>query len=82
MSPYGRLLDSCCDRDWMKAALAPLAAHATVGPDTAGGAFYVMWQAAYHRYGMWHPRGGSGALTEALRRRLDAWGGGVSLART
>lgn len=80
LSPYGSLLDACCETDWMKGALAALAAHATVGPDTPGGAFYVMWQAAYHRYGMWHPRGGSGALAQALRRRLEYWGGRVAVA--
>jgi phytoene dehydrogenase-like protein len=76
-SSYGRLLDSCCEAEWMKAALAALAAHATVGPDMPGGAYYVMWQAAYHRYGMWHARGGSGALADALRRRFESWGGKV-----
>ena len=80
MSPYGKLLDSCCERDWMKAALSALAAHATVGPDSPGGAFYVMWQAAYHRFGMWHARGGSGALAQALQRRVEVFGGRVSTA--
>lgn len=74
-SPYGRLLESMLPSERLRAPVAALAAHATVGPDTPGGAFYVMWQAAYHQSGMWHPRGGSGSLTTALARRLTALGG-------
>lgn len=77
LSSYGELLRGRLPGDLTRAAIAALAAHATVGPDTPAGAFYVMWQAAYHRYGMYHARGGSGMLATALRRRLEALGGRV-----
>jgi len=76
-SPYARLLEEELPAERLRAPIAALAAHATVGPDTPGGAFYAMWQAAYHQSGMWHPRGGSGALAHALARRLKSLGGAV-----
>jgi len=75
LAPYQRLLDELLPTPRVQAAVAALAAHATVGPAMPGGSFYAMWQSAYHLSGMWHPLGGSGALAEALVRRLQAWGG-------
>ncbi len=74
-SPYSRLLEEMLPSDRLRASIAALAAHATVGPDTPGGAFYAMWQSAYHQSGMWHPRGGSGSLAQALALRLQQLGG-------
>ncbi|MBC7679126.1 MAG: NAD(P)/FAD-dependent oxidoreductase [Pseudorhodobacter sp.] len=37
----------------------------------------MFWQAAYHLFGQWHPRGGSQSLTTALIHRLQGWGGQV-----
>lgn len=76
-SPYRRLLEEHLPSERLRAPIAALAAHATVGPDTPGGSFYAMWQSAYHQSGMWHPRGGSGALAHALERRLRSLGGEV-----
>lgn len=76
-SPYVRLLEEFLPSERLRAPIAALAAHATVGPDTPGGSFYAMWQIAYHLSGMWHPRGGSGALADALARRLTALGGTI-----
>jgi phytoene dehydrogenase-like protein len=75
--PYGPLLEELFATEYARAGIAALAAHGTLGPHTPGAAFFVLWQAAYHRYGNWHARGGSGALSAALRARLDAWGGSV-----
>ncbi len=75
--PYGPLLEETFATEYARAGFAALAAHGTLGPHTPGAAFFVLWQAAYHRYGNWHARGGSGALAGALRRRLEAWGGAV-----
>ncbi len=74
---YGTLLDERFQTEYACAGIAALAAHGTLGPQTPGAAFFVFWQAAYHRYGNWHAKGGSGALTVALRKRLEAWGGTV-----
>lgn len=74
-APYQRLLDELLPSVRLQAAVAALAAHATVGPTMPGGSFYAMWQSAYHLSGMWHPLGGSGTLAETLVRRLQSWGG-------
>ena len=77
VSPYSALLEETFETEHARAGFAALAAHATAGPHSPAGGFFVLWQAAYHRYGNWHARGGSGALTQAMRRRLEAWGGEV-----
>lgn len=74
---YGPLLEETFQSEYARAGIAALAAHGTSGPHTPGAAFFALWQAAYHRYGNWHARGGSGALAQALRTRLEAWGGAV-----
>jgi phytoene dehydrogenase-like protein len=73
--PYGALLERDLRSDLVRAPVAAFAAHSSAGPHTPGGSFYVFWQAAYHLFGQWHPRGGSQALTDALALRLRSWGG-------
>ncbi len=75
--PYGALLTEWFRTEYAAAGIAALAAHGTLGPHTPGASFFVLWQAAYHRYGNWHAKGGSGAFADALCRRLLAWGGEV-----
>ena len=76
-APYGSLLERALHSDRTRAPVAAFAAHSSAGPHVPGGSFYVFWQAAYHLYGQWHPRGGSQALADALVRRLEGWGGEV-----
>lgn len=75
--PYGPMLREWFETEQGRMGLVTLAAHGSLGPQIPGAAFFVFWQAAYHRYGNWHARGGSGALAQALRQRLEAWGGTV-----
>ena len=75
--PYGALLETALVSDLTRAPVSSFASHSSAGPHTPGGSFYVFWQAAYHLFGQWHPRGGSQALTDALVRRLEGWGGEV-----
>ncbi len=77
LGPYGTLLEETFATEHARAGFAALAAHGTLGPHTPGASFFVLWQAAYHRHGNWHARGGSGALTRAMRTRLETWGGEV-----
>ena len=77
VTPYGSLLESALPSELTRAPVASFASHSSAGPHTPGGSFYVLWQAAYHLYGQWHPRGGSQALADALVRRLESWGGEV-----
>ena len=73
--PYGALLERDLRTELTRAPVAAFASHASAGPHTPGGSFYVFWQAAYHLFGQWHPRGGSQSLADALERRLLGWGG-------
>ena len=77
VTPYGALLERTLPSELTRAPVAAFASHASAGPHQAGGSFYVFWQAAYHLFGQWHPRGGSQALTDALVQRLEGWGGEV-----
>jgi phytoene dehydrogenase-like protein len=75
VTPYGALLDTALGSELTRAPVASFASHSSAGPHTPGGSFYVFWQAAYHLFGQWHPRGGSQSLTDALVRRFTGWGG-------
>jgi len=77
VTPYGALLERSLPSDLTRAPVAAFASHASAGPHTPGGSFYALWQAAYHLYGQWHPRGGSQSLVRALVRRLEEWSGEV-----
>lgn len=77
VTPYGALLETALVSDLTRAPVSAFASHSSAGPHQPGGSFYVLWQAAYHLFGQWHPRGGSQALTSALISRLQGWGGEV-----
>jgi len=77
VTPYGALLERTLVSDLTRAPVSAFASHSSAGPHQAGGSFYVYWQAAYHLFGQWHPRGGSQSLADALVRRLEGWGGEV-----
>ncbi|MGI8633653.1 MAG: phytoene desaturase family protein [Solirubrobacterales bacterium] len=85
LGPYGSVLEGRLGSDLTRGPIAAFAAHAGAGPATTGGGAFALWQAAYHRFGQWHSRGGSGGLTAALVRRLTALGGelrcGAEVAR-
>jgi len=77
IAPYGGLLRTHLGSDLTRAPISAFAAHSSAGPDVVGGSFYALWQAAYHRFGQWHAKGGSQALTDALVTRLESYGGTV-----
>lgn len=77
LSPYDSLLKRWLYSDLTRGPVSAFAAHANVGPNVSGGSVYAFWQAAYHLFGQWHAKGGAGALTDALLRRLDSYGGQV-----
>jgi phytoene dehydrogenase-like protein len=74
---YGSLLRRRLSSNLTRGPLAAFAAHGSVGPTIPGGALFGFWQAAYHRFGQWHPRGGSQALVTSLTSRLIQLGGQV-----
>jgi phytoene dehydrogenase-like protein len=77
LAPYESLLGRWLTSDLTRGPVAAFAAHAGVGPAFPGGALFAFWQAAYHRFGQWHGRGGAQALTDALVARLSSLGGSL-----
>ena len=75
LGSYGRLLEDRLCSEITRGPISAFAAHAGAGPDAGGGAFFALWQAAYHRYGQWHAVGGAQGLVAALVRRLATLGG-------
>lgn len=63
-----QFLNHYFEREPIKALLGWLAAQSGLPPDAPGTAFIVMWNLLYHQCGVRYPRGGSGALTQALAR--------------
>lgn len=77
LAPYQSTLTRRLGDDLVAGPVAAFAAHGGVGPTAPGGSLFAFWQAAYHRYGQWHARGGSQALTDALAARLRSHGGQI-----
>jgi phytoene dehydrogenase-like protein len=75
LGPYESLLERSLPSDLTRGPVAAFAAHAGAGPAAAGGALFAFWQAAYHRFGQWHARGGAQGLANALVARFRASGG-------
>jgi phytoene dehydrogenase-like protein len=73
------LLDRWFTSERLKAALAWFGAQSGPPMSEPGTAAMVGWAALLHEVPPGHPVGGSGALTAALRRRLEADGGRVAL---
>jgi phytoene dehydrogenase-like protein len=75
LGAYDQLLRRRLPSDLTRGPVAAFAAHAGVGPTAPGGALFAYWQAAYHLFGQWHPRGGAQGLVDALVTRLRSLGG-------
>ncbi|SFK60935.1 phytoene desaturase family protein [Geodermatophilus ruber] len=73
------LLDRWFTSERLKAALAWFGAQSGPPMSEPGTAAMVGWVALLHDVPPGHPVGGSGGLTEALRRRLESDGGRVTL---
>jgi phytoene dehydrogenase-like protein len=73
------LLDRWFGSERLKAALAWFGAQSGPAMSEPGTAAMVGWVALLHDVPPGHPVGGSGGLTAALRRRLEADGGRVTL---
>jgi phytoene dehydrogenase-like protein len=73
------LLDSLFDDERLKTALAWLGAQSGPPMHEVATADLVGWNAILHRLAPGHPKGGSGMLSVALGRRLEADGGTVRL---
>ncbi|MDQ3458889.1 MAG: NAD(P)/FAD-dependent oxidoreductase [Deinococcota bacterium] len=77
MRPYFDVVDSYFREEKVKAPLVWMAAQSGPPPTEAVTAPFLLWHPLYHEGGMARPRGGSGELTQALGRHIEAHGGEV-----
>ncbi|HVF50890.1 MAG TPA: NAD(P)/FAD-dependent oxidoreductase [Pyrinomonadaceae bacterium] len=77
---YGALARETFENESLRAALVWLAAQSGPPPSAAATGDFLGWHSMIHRSGVKRPRGGSGALTQALARCLEHHGGVVRLS--
>jgi len=80
MGSYGALVRETFEHEGLRAAMAWLAAQSGPPSSAALSGDFLGWHAMLHRSGLKRPRGGSGALTQALVRCLEHHGGSVRLS--
>jgi phytoene dehydrogenase-like protein len=76
-SSYGKVVDDAFENPHMKAALTWFAAQSGPTPDHPASGDFAGWHAMLHQSGAKHPRGGSGMLTQAMARYIEANGGKI-----
>ncbi len=74
---YGQLIHETFESTPMRSAMLWLAAQSGPPPSELATADFAGWQSMIHRHGAKRPKGGSGMLTVAMRRRLESDGGEV-----
>src|SRR5262245_52151389 len=78
-SSYGQLIGETFESEAMCAAMTWLAAQSGPPPHELGAGDFFGWHTMLHLSGAKHPKGGSGMLTQAMARSLEACGGVVRL---
>ncbi len=76
-APYGEVVDRYFTEEKVKAPLVWMAAQSGPPPTEPMSAPLLLWHPLYHEGGIARPRGGSGMLTQALRKHIEAHGGDV-----
>ena len=79
LRPYGEVVDAYFREEKVKAPLVWMAAQSGPPPTEPLTAPFLLWHPLYHESGIARPRGGSGMLTQALQRHIEAHGGEVHL---
>jgi phytoene dehydrogenase-like protein len=77
LAPYGRLIDETFEHPSVRTAIAWLAAQSGPPPSEPATGDFAGWHGMYHVSGMKRAKGGSGALTQALKKYILAAGGSV-----
>lgn len=75
LGSYGQLINDTFQNPYLKTAILWLAAQSGPMPDQTATADFAGWHAMYHQSGAKHPRGGSGMLTQAMAKMLEAHDG-------
>lgn len=76
-SSYGKVVDDAFENPYLKTALTWFAAQSGPTPDHPATGDFAGWQSMLHQSGAWHPRGGSGMLTQAMADFLEAHNGKI-----
>ena len=74
---YGQLLRQTFRDPRVQAAVGWMAAQSGPPPGEPLSAPFALWHPMYHQSGMKRPRGGSGMLTQALAKMIQAHGGQI-----
>ena len=74
---YGQVLRQSFVDPRVQAVIGWMAAQSGPPPSEPLSSPFALWQPMYHRSGMKRPRGGSGMLTQALARMIQAHGGQI-----
>jgi phytoene dehydrogenase-like protein len=77
MAPYGQVIEELFEHPAVRTALAWLSAQSGPAPSELASGDMLGWNAMIHKSGAKRAKGGSGALTQALARRLESDGGRV-----
>lgn len=77
LRPYQEVLRSYFEEEKLRTAIAWMAAQSGPPPTEPLTGPFVLWHPLYHEGGVARPKGGSGMLTQALRRHIEAHGGDI-----
>jgi phytoene dehydrogenase-like protein len=77
LRPYGEVAEEYFREEKVRAPLVWMAAQSGPPPLEPLTAPFLLWHPLYHEGGIARPRGGSGMLTQALARHVQAHGGEV-----
>lgn len=80
MRPYGEVVKEYFKEEKLRAMLVWMAAQSGPPPTEPLTGPFVLWHPLYHEGGIARPRGGSGILTQALQRHVEAHGGQVHVS--
>ncbi len=80
LRPYGEVAKEYFSEERIHAPLSWMAAQSGPPPSEALSAPFLLWHPLYHIGGVARPKGGSGGLTKALKRMLEAHGAHVHVS--
>ncbi|MFB6248248.1 MAG: phytoene desaturase family protein [Salinibacter sp.] len=77
LRPYEHVVKSYFDEEKLQTLVAWMAAQSGPPPTEPLTGPFALWHPLYHDGGVARPKGGSGELTQALRRHIEAHGGDI-----
>jgi phytoene dehydrogenase-like protein len=78
MAPYGSLIDELFEHPAVRTALMWLSAQSGPAPSEMASGDMLGWNAMIHKSGAKRAKGGSGALTQAMAKCLESYGGEIA----